>query len=220
MPNGSLITFRRNPLEDWIPVCQNLAAFEIRSPNELALIPRSDIRVMFTDRLKNLLFSLRQAAHLGCNTVSPDRVAPFSLERWPDASSLAPPFRCREIGQTSAALAARSAQTDLELPINFEQAAPPSQILLIERSERDRPSLIRLLITGDRPNTLRRAPDSLRSVASGVQCRASFCDLINPLLSAHVWKCSSSDRIIQSGPNVRLIYFSLIEGLSTSADSS
>ena len=185
------------PFEDWIPILNHLAAYDIRSPADLAQLSRSDAHILFADCPgRSNIASLWQAAtHTLASRVPPSPILPVNEEWSTNAGALAASFRCRDINCSQVAVALRAAKADLDVPANFDLAGPAAKIRLLERSETGQASLLRFLNTGAQLNTLRQVQDSLRSVAAGVQCWASFCDLINtpyfPPLAENVLRWST-----------------------------
>ena len=169
------------PFEDWIPIPNHLTAYDIRSPADLAQLTRSDAHIMFADcpRRGNFIRLWQAATHTIATGTLPAPIMPVNEEWCANAGALAASFRCRDISNSQVAIALRSARGDLDLPADFDRAGPAAKIRLIERIGAEHSSLIRFLNTGAQLNTLRQVQDSLRSVSVGIQCWASFCDLIN-----------------------------------------
>ena len=163
------------------PIPNHLVACEIRPPIDLALATRSDMRLMLADCPNGANFpNLRRAStHEAACASSSARIIPANADWCAEAGSRADSSRRRDINQSDAALSLNSAKSDLRIRLTFERAGRASKIRLNERGSAGRSSLMRCLNTGHQMNTLRQVHDSHRSVAVGVHCCASFCDMIS-----------------------------------------
>ena len=166
------------PFPDWIPLLNNLVAHEVRSPTDLAALTRLDILTLTIDSPhRELLLKLWQcASHVSAQTGHTADSATLALAT--NAGALASSFRAAHIEDTGIARSCVAAVSDLGVPSKFESAGPAAKIRLLAASKPDPAALERFLNTGSQLNILRQVQSSLRSVAAGVQCWASFCDLI------------------------------------------
>lgn len=164
---------------DWIPLLNNLVAYEIRSPTDLAALSRLDILTLTVDSPhRELLFKLWQSAS-HAHALSGDLADPATVALATNASELAASFRSGSIDDTFVARACVAATADLGVPSCFDESGPAAKIRILARCKPDTETLDRFLNTGSQLNILRQVQSSLRSVAAGVQCWASFCDLID-----------------------------------------
>ena len=180
---------------DWIPILNTIVAFGINSPSELAAFPRADLiaTASLLPEWENIA-KLWQAACVAESGKEPTDIN--IMPEWAsNASALAASFRSKEIEDTIIARSHRAASIDLGLSDAFQKLGPAAKIRSLGKLKAPAKEVHRFLNTGAQLNTLRQVQDSLRSVAAGVQCWASYCDLINtpyfPPLSHNVLKWST-----------------------------
>ena len=104
--------------------------------------------------------------------------APLSLEWATNASALADSARSQDIGQTIAAQSHDAAAPNLERPHSFGTLCHAAKIRALHLANQSEEAPSRSPNTGSQLNTIRQVQLFLRSVAAGIQCWASFFDLI------------------------------------------
>ena len=163
---------------DWIPILNNFAAYGIRNPSDVALSDRADIALLTSDPLTAP--SIWKLWRLSAMTAeqSDGFVSKHNLAFCSNASSLAASFRHKSIDSTVFAQNHRAARSELELDSAYDNAGPAARIRLLRASRASPDVLTSFLNTGAQINTLRQVQGSLRCVSAGVQCWASFCDLV------------------------------------------
>ena len=163
---------------DWAPILHSMAAFGIYTPGELAQPSRSEIaQIGFGANLSDSVWKLRRASSLLVEDSSPISLG-ADLALFSNASALALSFRKKSITDTDISKRHVVARTEMGLDPAFDKAGPAACIRFLEKAHASSDSLIAFLNTGDQVNTLRQVQGSLRCVAAGVQCWASFCDLL------------------------------------------
>ena len=162
---------------DWIPI-NSLASFGIRYPTDLAQASRSEVaQVGLGPKRTPALWELWRAATMSGEGNS-STIIGCDLALCSDASTLAQSFRVKSIEKSAIALRHAAARSDLSLDISYDKAGPAARIRLLAASKpSSSESLNTFLNTGAQVNTLRQVQGSLRCVAAGIQCWASFCDL-------------------------------------------
>ena len=177
--------FTDKSFADWIPILNNLVAYEIRAPADLATLPKADIFAITADWPdRELMLKLWQAAaHSSAHDGS---LLPTLSSSWAtNAFEFASTMRHRVIADTTVARSNVAAKNDIGLPSRFDSAGPAAKIRILQHAKPDPADLAHFLNTGSQLNILRQVQDSLRSVAAGIQCWASFCDLINVAYSPY-----------------------------------
>ena len=165
--------------QDWIPLLNHLAAFGIHSPDEFSAWSRFDVTALAASAPTPLLVTkLWQASCIAYSGDSEDYTC-LVPEWFANAPLLAQSFRTKNLEDSFVARSHVAATDDLALPDAFAKAGPAARIKLMSANKPDHGALTRFLNTGAQLNTLRQVQCSLRSVAAGVQCWASFCDLYN-----------------------------------------
>ena len=154
---------------DWLPLLNHMAAYDIRSPSDMASLSKADFySVAVTSPDVASLSKLWQAAcHSALGTVQPP--SPLTHEWASNAPALAEALRNRDIDQTPVAQAFASAAQNLELPHSFASMGPAAKIRALQRANPSEEALSLFLNTGSQLNTLRQVQLCLRSVAAGVQ---------------------------------------------------
>ena len=107
--------------------------------------------------------------------------SPVTASTWKLASSahsLANALRAPSVGKADFALYHEDATDGLELGDGFLRLGPAAKIRKLTALGDPQRSILRFLNNGAKINALRQVQDSLKSVASGVQRYASFCDLM------------------------------------------
>ena len=164
---------------DWAPVLSTFAAFGFHYPNDLAISARIEAQALISNELiAPAIWKLWRFVAMTTET-GPNTIAHADLSLCANANALALQLRSREIRSTSFAKTHTSAKAELGLGGKFDLAGPSSRIRMLERAKFSPETINSFLNTGAQVNTLRQVQVSLRSVASGVQCWASFCDLVD-----------------------------------------
>ena len=165
-------------LPDWIPIINLLAASLIVTPRDLATWLPHDI-AMLADSSPHpqAILGLFRATLVVCDP-PPSATSQSSWQLLASAHSLASDLRVSDISETTCARPLAAAQESLDLPPEFPHLGPAAKIRRLMESTSDRTRILRYLNAGAQVNTLRQVQDSLKSVASGIQRYASFCDLI------------------------------------------
>ena len=165
-------------LPDWIPIINHLAAALIATPQDLALWSHAEISLLAANSPNaDAILSLFRATSVVCAPV-PSATPESSWQLLSSAHALAGGLRVSTVAETSCARAHATALDAMELPGEFSHLGPAAKIRCLAESSADKAQLFRFLNTGAQVNILRQVQDSLKSVASGIQCYASFCDLI------------------------------------------
>ena len=163
---------------DWIPILNNFSAYGIRNPSDLAQASRADIAVVILDEITApAIWKIWRVAAMSSDMVD-NTLQNHNLALCSNARILASAFRTKNIRDTSFAKDHKAARIDLGLGAEYEAAGPAARIRILELARAPIESLTSFLNTGAQVNTLRQVQGSLRSVASGVQRWASFCDLV------------------------------------------
>ena len=193
------------PFQDWIPILNDLSAYDIRSVADLAALSKADLlaTASLLPGWLNIL-KLWQAACVAASGNEPTSIA--TIPEWAaNASAMAAAIRSKEIDNSIVSRSHKAARTDLELPLNWDKLGPAARIRALSNLKPERATLNRFLNTGAQLNTLRQVQDSLRSVAAGIQCWASFCDLENcPYFPPTALKVLKRSAIFKHGPTFSL----------------
>ena len=164
---------------DWIPILSTFAAFGFHYPNELAIATRIEVQALIPNELiASAIWKLWRFVAMTSEAGS-TTIAHSDLGLCTNANALALQLRSKEIRSTSFAMTHSAAKAELGLGEKFDLAGPAARIRMLERAKFSPETLNSFLNTGAQVNTLRQVQGSLRSVASGVQCWASFCDLVD-----------------------------------------
>ena len=172
-----------------------MSAYNIRPRQESDAIPREDLTAMASPMAERFnIAKLWQGSFVLAQWMGPTSIE--TVPGWAsNASALAASFRVRVLDQSPVDQPHAAATSDLALPEQFSKPGPAARIKTIAQLGIPSVELNRILNTGSHLNALTQVQDSLRSVASGVQRWASFCDLINcpyfPHTSANVIKWRS-----------------------------
>ena len=168
----------RISLPDWIPIINHLGSSLITRPSELAQWLYPDIAALAsTSPESGAILGLYQASVVATSVV-PSATPASSWQLLSSAHTLAADIRVASVADTSCARDLQSARASLDLPDNYDRLGPAAKIRCLAESTAPQSVVVRFLNTGAQVNILHQVQDSLKSVASGIQCYASFCDLI------------------------------------------
>ena len=163
---------------DWVPILNSLSAFGIHYPNDLAQSSRFEIAQLALDfDSATAVWKLWRASSMAVERSNLSATG-CELALCTNASSLANSFRAKRVQDTDIARRHCAARRSLTLNEDYDKAGPAARIRLLQSLKADPTDITSFLNTGAQVNTLRQVQGSLRSVASGVQCWASFCDLV------------------------------------------
>ena len=164
---------------DWIPILNTFAVFGFHYPNELACATRIEVQSLIPNELTApVIWKLWRFVAMA-NDQNSSTTINADLSLCTNANTLALQLRSKEVRSTSFAKTHSAAKAELGLGEKFDLAGPAARIRMLERAKFSPETLNSFLNTGSQVNTLRQVQGSLRSVASGIQCWASFCDLLD-----------------------------------------
>ena len=168
----------RLTLPDWIPILNHLAASLICQPRDLSLWSHAEIsQLALASPEAAAIMGLYNAALVHC--APPKSATPeSSWQLMASAHALAAGLRVSSVAETIPARAQQAANAAIDLPDDFDSMGPAAKIRCLAGSTADNADIYRFLNTGAQVNILHQVQDSLKSVASGIQCYASFCDLL------------------------------------------
>ena len=176
--NHSLRVRERSRFPEWIPILNNFAAYGVRNPSELALLPRADVALLANDSsVATAIWEIWRFASLDSEQIK-SLQTDLSYAYNSNAESLASSFRAKDIDSTSFSRRHKAARLELGLNEDFDRAGPADRIRFLEWARSSPDAINAFLNTGAQINTLRQVQGSLRCVAAGVQCWASYCDLV------------------------------------------
>ena len=168
----------RISLPDWIPIINHLVSSLITCPRDFQRWSLTEIfELAGTTPEASAVMALYQAS-LVATTATPSATPASSWQMLASAHSLAADLRVSSVAQTTCGRALSCARSALDLPPEFERLGPAAKIRCLAESAAPQAQIAHFLNTGAQVNTLHQVQDSLKSVASGIQCYASFCDLI------------------------------------------
>ena len=147
----------------------------IETPNELATIPADTIRSLATDfsNSDSILLLWQSARAQGGRSGKHAFNTRLSMQ----PGTLAQAMRGRGIADSSFSRQRSRNLPNLEMGSGFEEAGPAAKIRALAGNNVGRSQLERFLVSGVTLNVIRQAHESLDSVASGISCYISFCDL-------------------------------------------
>ena len=168
----------RLSLPDRIPIVNHLAASLICQPRGLSLWSHAEIsQLAVVSPEATAIMGLYNAALVHC--APPKSATPEpSWQLLASAHALAAGLRVSSVAETIPARAQQAAKATIDLPDNFNSMGTAAKIRCLAESTADNADITRFLNTGAQVNTLHQVQDSLKSVDSGIQCYASFCDLV------------------------------------------
>ena len=162
-------------LPDWIPVLNALAAHVIRVPEDLARLSWTQASGLAADfPAEQPVLLLWQAACISATGTTPAFGGKPALV---SPGQLASSFRGKRIEETSVAQQRTAMMKEMTLPADFDKLGPAAKIRKLNELSCSSTAITSFLNTGAQLNLLRQVQDSLSSVASGIQCYGSFCDL-------------------------------------------
>ena len=70
------------------------------------------------------------------------------------------------------------ARGELDVPFSFDRAGPAAKARLLAKGDNSQATVQAFLVSGASVNVLRQAQYSMGPIASGIQCRVAYCDLV------------------------------------------
>ena len=166
-------------MPDWVPIINHLAASLILHPSDFLKWSFAEIStVAISSPEATSILALYQASLVTLRSASSATPA-ASWKVMSSAHSLAEALRVPSVAQTEFALQHEVALAELDVREDYFKLGPAARIRALSESTAPRHDILRFLNTGAQVNVLHQVQDSLRPVASGIQCYASFCDLLN-----------------------------------------
>ena len=159
------------------PIMRDLELKMIDTPDGVASLDLATVaRLADSVNEPALIMKLRNAA---CINIKRHQPSGNRLRLDTHASLLAQSIRQASIEDTRIAREVKTTQAALSTPSNFSSLGPIARIKALGQPGNDTAGVRPFLHATSDLNIIRQCPESLRSVASGIERYAAFCDILS-----------------------------------------